>query len=124
MTKQVLLIYQDCPYCEPRTKWGERQMRLAKDYGIKVVETPYNAKGAQGLILEAQSHGTNALPFFTDGEKFGYDLTQFVKAREEDLPTAEDKANAPKAATRKARAKKAATTVTEEKVDEVVAEVE
>lgn len=124
MTKEVLLIYQDCPYCEPRTEWGKRQMKLAKDYGIKVVETPYNAVGAKGLILEAQSHGANTLPFFTDEVKFAYDLSEFVEVRESDKLTAEDKAAAPKTVTKKTRAKKQAAEVEEKTEDEVVSEAE
>lgn len=124
MTKEVLLIYQDCPYCEPRTEWGKRQMKLAKDYEIKVVETPYNAVGAKGLILEAQSHGANALPFFTDGVKFAYDLSEFVEVREADKPTAEDKAAAPKAVSKKTRAKKQTVEVEEKTEDEAIPEAE
>ena len=81
MSKEVLLIFQDCPYCKPREKWGERQMKLAADHNIAVKETKYNSPGAAGLIEKAHNHGIMTLPFFTDGVKFGQDLSLFIPKR-------------------------------------------
>lgn len=124
MAKEVLLVYQDCPYCEPRAEWGKRQMKLAVDYGIKVKEAPFYALGVAGLIKKAKAHGVGALPFFTDGKKFAYDLTAFVRVREEDKLTGEDKAVEPKATVKKTRAKKQLAEIEEKTQDEVASEAE
>lgn len=78
MSKEVLLIFQDCPYCKPREEWGKRQMELAKEHSIVVRETKYNFPGAKGLIEKAKNHGLSMLPFFTDGKTFSYDLSAFI----------------------------------------------
>lgn len=96
MSKEVSLIFQDCPYCKPREKWGERQMQLAKDHNIVVRETKYNFPGAKGLIEKAHNHGIMTLPFFTDGVTFGYDLSLFIKAQVPD-PKPEEKMETEKA---------------------------
>lgn len=79
MSKEVLLIFQDCPYCKPREEWGKRQMELAKEHSIVVRETKYNFPGAGDLIKKAQNHGLSTLPFFTDGKTFSYDLSSFIQ---------------------------------------------
>lgn len=79
MSKEVLLIFQDCPYCKPREEWGKRQMKLAEENNIVVRETKYNFPGAADLINKAQNHGLSALPFFTDGKTFSYDLSSFIQ---------------------------------------------
>lgn len=78
MSKEVLLIFQDCPYCKPREEWGKRQMQLAKDHNIVVRETKYNFPGAKGLIQKALNHGLSTMPFYTDGKMFSYDLSSFI----------------------------------------------
>lgn len=112
MSKEVLLIFQDCPYCKPREKWGERQMKLAADNNIVVKETKYNFPGAQALIDKAHNHGIMTLPFFTDGVKFGQDLSLFIKKQvpepkpEETIELAKaEKVTAPTVAKRSTRKK-------------------
>lgn len=87
MTKEVTLVFQDCPYCAPREEWGKEQTRIAKENGIKVNPAHFSAPGVKGLILKAQSRGVSALPFFTDGEKFSYNLRDFVTSRAKDVDT-------------------------------------
>lgn len=96
MSKEVLLIFQDCPYCEPRKKWGERQMQLAKEHNIVVRETKYNFPGAKGLIQKALNYGLSTMPFFTDGKMFSYDLSSFIPTPVP-APEPEEKMNADKA---------------------------
>lgn len=78
MSKEVFLIYQDCPYCHPREKWGEEQSRVASEYHIKVLPTHFSTPGAKGLIEKAANRGVSTLPFFTDGVSFSYNLIDFV----------------------------------------------
>lgn len=91
MSKEVFLVFQDCPYCAPREKWGEEQKRVAAENSIHVVPTHFNTPGVDGLITKAMSRGINSLPFFTDGERFSYNLIDFTNrkpkaAKQEDAP--------------------------------------
>lgn len=98
MSKEVSLIFQDCPYCKPREEWGARQMKLAKEHNIVVHETKYNFPGAKGLINKAKNHGISTMPFFTDGVTFGFDLSIFIPSKVES-PKPEEKMDANKAET-------------------------
>lgn len=108
MSKEVLLIFQDCPYCKPREEWGKRQMQLAKDHDIVVRETKYNFPGAKGLIKKALNHGLSNMPFFTDGKTFSYDLSSFIPAQVP-APEPAEKMNADKAEKATTAAKVSAT---------------
>lgn len=79
MSKEVLLIYQDCPYCHDNEKWGAKQEELARQNGITIRKIRYNFPGAKGLINKGKNNGAATLPFFTDGETFGYSIKLFIK---------------------------------------------
>lgn len=128
MSKEVLLVFQDCPYCEPRTKWGKRQTKFARNNGIKVIETHFKLPGVEGLIVEARSHGIESMPFFTDGKIFSMELSDFVSGPHksqtetpEEAERAEEVVPKPVAKKRKTKAAKAAEPA-EDKIDEVVPE--
>lgn len=79
MSKKVLLIFQDCVYCEPYEQWMRRQEKFAKEHGIKIIQTPFTAPGAKKLILEGDKKGFEALPYFTDGKgKFSRNVADFL----------------------------------------------
>lgn len=64
--------------CGSREKWGEKQAKIADDHGFTIMKKPFYATGAKGLIMNAVKNGVKRLPFFTDGEKFGYTLEDFI----------------------------------------------
>lgn len=78
MSREVLLIYQDCPYYGAREEWGKQQMEVAEKNDITVRETYYTFPGAKELILEAVSHGIKGTPFYTDGVIFSRELVDFL----------------------------------------------
>lgn len=127
MSKEVSLIFQDCPYCAPREEWGKRQTEFAEKNGIKVVETFFKLPGVKGLILEARSHGIETMPFFTDGKIFSMELSDFVSGVKKSQPETPEETERTEVATikRVARQKKITKTAkiaepAEEKVDEVI----
>lgn len=77
--KQIMLIYQDCPMCGAREGWGKAQTKIADTYGFEIVKTPFYKTGVKGLIMSALEHGIGRMPFFTDGEKFSYNLEDFIE---------------------------------------------
>lgn len=129
MTKEVSLIFQDCPYCKPREEWGKRQMEFAQKNGIKVVETHFTVPGAKGLIVEAKSHGIETMPLFTDGKIFSMELSDFVSGVKKSQPETHKETERAEAATTKRTAKQKkvtkptkATEPEENKIDEAIPE--
>ena len=76
--KELMLVYQDCPMCGSREKWGMKQVKVANAHGFVIVKKPFYQTGVKGLIMEAVKSGTTRLPFFTDGKKFGYSVEDFI----------------------------------------------
>lgn len=76
MSKKIMLVYQDCPMCGAREGWGEEQTKLADNYGLEIINTPFYKAGVKDLIWKACKAGMT-LPFFTDGEKFSKNLRDF-----------------------------------------------
>lgn len=79
MMTKILLIYQDCPLCGARKEWGDKQLQIADTHGLEIVKTPFYKTGSKDLIMKALENGIKKMPFFTDGEKFSYDLSDFVE---------------------------------------------
>lgn len=79
MSKEIKLVYQDCAFCHGRESYGEKQMEIARREGFSIKRLAFNDFGAPGLIKQAVSRGIDRLPFFTDGQRFSYDLNDFVK---------------------------------------------
>lgn len=79
MRKTVYLVYQDCAVCGARKEWGEAQLKLADKLKFNIVKKPFYHKDSKELIRKAVfEKGIGSMPFFTDGEKFSYDLSDFV----------------------------------------------
>lgn len=117
MSKEVLLIFQDCPFCGDREEWGRQQTKIANDNGIIIKETSYKLPGVKGIIQNAISRGVDLMPFFTDGEKYSYNLQDFV----ENPVVPEDAVEETAPATIKAKKRKAKA-VKEETEDESISE--
>lgn len=77
MPKRVLMLYQDCYDCD-ESGWYERQVSKAEQVGIVIEPTPHNFPGAKGLIIKGNARGCGRLPFFTDGKKYAYDVSQLA----------------------------------------------
>lgn len=85
MNKQILLIYQDCPDCNERGEWFREQQELAEKNHLQILPMPYNQPGIKEIILKAQEEGLEkTLLFYTDGNKFGNDISEFVRKPKND----------------------------------------
>lgn len=92
MTKEILLVYQDCPMCGARQEWGERQTKVANDFGFKIRNVPFTSDEGRDLIKKVCLHhelipkkddSLATLPFFTDGKFFSKNLEDFVETEPE-----------------------------------------
>lgn len=79
MTKEVLLVFQDCYDCGSSADWYNKQKEKAEKAKIKIIPTPFTAPGAKKLILDAEAKGFKKMPFLTDGsDNFGYNIANFA----------------------------------------------
>lgn len=79
MSKKVQLIYQDCPMCGAREKWGLGQTYLANANNVEIVPTPFWAIQDKDLLMRAIKAGIKGYPFFTDGDKFAASVDAFIE---------------------------------------------
>lgn len=89
-SKEILLIYQDCPMCGAREGWGEEQEAAAKKAKVEFRKVSFVAQEAQGMAQKALKAGIASMPYFTDGVHFAKTLEELVaqvspkkKAKEE-----------------------------------------
>lgn len=76
MGKEIVCVYQDCILCGDR---GKKLKKIAIDANLNVRKVSFASEEGKNLIHDAVfNHGIGSMPFFTDGEKFSYNLEDFV----------------------------------------------
>lgn len=91
----LTIVYQDCPLCGARKKWGERTIAKAKKAGIPCTAISFASPEGSRLCKEAIYAGVTRLPFITDGNKFSENVEDFTETKAKP-------AKSPKKRTRKA----------------------
>lgn len=78
--RTVYLVYQDCPLCGARKAWGEKQLKIASKKGIEIKKVGFTHPFVREnkLCMKAVAAGIPAMPFYTDLERFGTDISDFV----------------------------------------------
>lgn len=77
--KKVYLVYQDCALCGDRGKVRKVEIEKASKKGVKVLKLSFASELAKDLIHQAvMEHKIGSMPFYTDGEKFGYHLADVI----------------------------------------------
>lgn len=90
MSKEILLVYQDCYDCGKDKEWFDKVTAKAAENSIIIRPVPFNAPGAKSMILDAAKHGYERMPFLTDGnKKFSYSVGIFVPKAEKIPESAE-----------------------------------
>ena len=80
MSKEIICVYQDCPLCGDR---GKKLKKLIFDENLNVRKVSFIEPEGRHLIHEAVfKYGMGALPFYTDGKKFSYKLSDFIGEEE------------------------------------------
>lgn len=74
----IKLVYQDCPMCGSRKKWGEKQIAKAAAVGIEIEKISFAGPEGSHLCKEAILAGVTRLPFFTNGKVFRENVDDFV----------------------------------------------
>ncbi|MBQ3306423.1 hypothetical protein IJH02_03250 [Candidatus Saccharibacteria bacterium] len=108
MSREILLLYQDCPMCGVHAAWGAKQMEIAKKNKLVFREVSFITPEAikARYMQNAVKKGIRSYPFFTDGVKFSRSLADFI----EEKPSAPQKpAKSVKKSTKKAAQSKKST---------------
>lgn len=80
MSKEFILVYQDCPMCGSRKWWGEKQISFAKARKSTIRKVSFVSTEGRKYCAEALQAGKATMPFFTDGEgHFGKDLQELIE---------------------------------------------
>ena len=76
MDNEIICVYQDCVLCGDR---GKKLKKLIFNENLQVRKVSFASEEGKFLIHEAVfKHKIGSMPFFTDGEKFSYNLEDFV----------------------------------------------
>ena len=80
MAKKIIyMVYQDCALCGDKGKIREAKIQKVTKKGWKVVKLSFATEMAKGFIHDAVlNHKIGSMPFYTDGEKFSYDINDIV----------------------------------------------
>lgn len=76
---KIYLVYQDCALCGDRGRIRKLEIQEAFDKGYEVIKMPFTNPIASELIHKAVfEHKIGKMPFYTDGEKFGYNIDDVI----------------------------------------------
>jgi len=75
----LTIVYQDCPLCGARKKWGEKTIAHAQKAGLETRALSFASPEGAHLCKEAIYAGCTALPFITDGVKFSQNIDDFIE---------------------------------------------
>lgn len=77
MSKEIICVFQDCILCGDR---GKKLKKLIFDKKLNVRKVGFSTPEGRHLIHEAVfKYRMGSLPFFTDGKKFSYKLSDFIE---------------------------------------------
>lgn len=83
MSKEIMIVYQDCPTCGARKEWGEKTIKAALNAKAFVRKVSFVTREGEQLIAKAVENGITRLPFVTDGKTFAYDVKSLLEAESE-----------------------------------------
>lgn len=77
--KTIYLVYQDCALCGDRGRVRKIKIEKVVAKGYKVEKLPFTNIKAKEYIHEAvMNHHIGSMPFYTDGEKFSYNIEDII----------------------------------------------
>lgn len=75
--KMITVVYQDCPLCGDR---GRTVKEIVAKKGVRLHKVSFASDEGSHLIRTAVfEKGMERLPFYTDGERFSYDIEDLLK---------------------------------------------
>lgn len=81
MSKEIAIIYQDCPTCGARKKWGEETIKHITSTGNSFRKVSFASQEGQAHCAKAIASGVTSFPFVTDGKIYSTDINDILKAK-------------------------------------------
>ena len=77
MTKEIMVVFQDCVLCGDK---GRKKVAQLAKKGVNIRKVGFTTDEGKRLIHTALfKHKIGSMPFFTDGEKFSTSLDDLLK---------------------------------------------
>lgn len=80
MTKEIIIVYQDCATCGARKNWGEKTIEAITKSGASYRKVSFASVEGQSHCANAIAQGITSFPFVTDGKKYGKNIEDVLQA--------------------------------------------
>lgn len=83
MSKEIVIVYQDCFMCGSRENWSAKAKKAAEQLekaGATFRKLSFASIEGQQHCAKAIEAGVGAMPFYTDGKIYASDLEMLLEA--------------------------------------------
>ena len=83
MSKEIIIVYQDCFMCGSRENWSEKAKHVADEAekaGIPYRKLSFATCEGQDHCAKAIENGVKTMPFYTDGKIYASDIETLIQA--------------------------------------------
>lgn len=83
MSKEIVIVYQDCFMCGSRENWSDKAKKAAEQLekaGATFRKLSFASIEGQQHCAKAIEAGVGAMPFYTDGKIYASDLETLLEA--------------------------------------------
>lgn len=83
MSKEIIIVYQDCFMCGSRENWSAKAKHVADEAekaGIPYRKLSFATMEGQDHCAKAVENGIKTMPFFTDGKIYAQDYETLLEA--------------------------------------------
>ena len=86
MSKEIIIVYQDCFMCGSRETWSEKAKHVADEAekaGIPYRKLSFATCEGQDHCAKAIENGVKTMPFYTDGKIYTSNIETLIQAESE-----------------------------------------
>ena len=80
MSKEIIIVYQDCFTCGAKKNWGERTINSIVKAGVPYRKVSFASVEGQSHCMNAIAQGIVTFPFVTDGKTYATSIENLLQA--------------------------------------------
>ena len=80
MSKEIIIVYQDCFTCGSKQNWGEKTIEAIVNAGASYRKVSFASVEGQSHCMNAIKNGIVTFPFVTDGKTYAKDVESVLQA--------------------------------------------
>lgn len=80
MSKEIVIVYQDCFTCGSKQNWGEKTIEAITKAGVSYRKVSFASVEGQSHCMNAIKNGIVTFPFVTDGKIYAKDVESVLQA--------------------------------------------